>query len=60
MRYESPDFARCAGAHRPECATCKRNIDNSPINPEATMQRWVGVWVLDTPCEMRVPVEKQA
>ncbi len=58
MRYEAQDFARCAGAHRPECVTCLRNVDNSPVHPEARWQTWTGTWVLDTPCEMRVPVEE--
>ena len=60
MRYEAQDFARCAGAYRPECATCKRNVANSPISPDAVWQWWVGTWVLDTPCEMRVEMEKQS
>lgn len=54
--YEPMDFARCAGAHRAECDECRRNVQNSPVYPEAPRQVWTGPWVLETRCEMRVPL----
>lgn len=55
--YLANDFARCASnALRLECKTCLRNVNNSPVKPESR-QVWMGVWVLDTPCVSRVPME---
>jgi hypothetical protein len=47
--------ARCMGNGRDECGTCLRKT--LPDHPER--QWWIGPWVLDTPCESRIPINKQ-
>jgi len=48
MRYEAQDFARCAGnpcfAY---CKQCKRNVFNSPVDPDAMRQWYMGPWVVE-------------
>ena len=53
-------FARCVSAHWPACSDCLRNINVSPLGPTATRTVWIGPWVMDTPCESRVPPEGAA
>jgi hypothetical protein len=49
------DIARCAGAHLPECETCRRRTD-----PPHERQVWTGPWELPgVPCEMRIPAEPE-
>ena len=52
MTYEPQDFARCNGNPALEyCPQCKRNLKNSPVNPEATRQWYMGPWVEEKePC----------
>lgn len=57
MNYLPQDFARCMGAHKKECESCKRNAKINPPHPQAQRQTWIGPWVLDTPCESRVEKE---
>lgn len=48
MRYEAQDFARCAG--NPcftYCKDCKRNVINTPVNPKADRQWWMGPWIIE-------------
>ena len=48
MTYQPQDFARCAG--NPcftYCQKCGHNIKNSPVNPEATHQWYMGSWIID-------------
>lgn len=57
---KSQDFARCMSGHRKECETCQRNANINPPHSQSQRQVWIGVWVLETPCESRVPVGGQA
>jgi hypothetical protein len=57
MTYLPNDVARCAGAHKPECEDCLRNIKVSPLHPDAFRSVWIGPWVLDTPCISKLPKE---
>lgn len=48
QHYEAQDFPRCAG--NPcfsYCKDCKRNVINSPINPKAQGQWWMGPWIIE-------------
>lgn len=48
MQYESQDFARCNG--NPcfnYCRECKRNLKNSPVNPDAVSQWYMGPWIVE-------------
>ncbi len=54
MSYLPNDVARCAGAHKPECEDCLRNIKVSPLHPDAVRSVWIGPWVLETPCVSRM------
>lgn len=52
-RYIATDTAKCAGnpAHT-ECKDCLRRL--LPVHPNATMQTWMGPWVMDDePCPRR-------
>ena len=46
-KYMPDSFARCAGAFKDECKTCKRLESNAPFHPTTTRQTWVGPWVLE-------------
>ena len=48
MRFEAQDFARCAGNPCFEyCKACKRNVANSPVNPNSDRQWWMGPWIME-------------
>jgi hypothetical protein len=59
MNYLPNDVARCAGAHKPECEDCLRNIKVSPLHPDAFRSVWIGPWVLDEPCISKLTKEKE-
>lgn len=51
MNYLPSDYARCFSTPgREQCKTCQRNINNSPLHPDAARSVWVGPWVLEGPC----------
>jgi hypothetical protein len=56
-KYMPDNFARCAGAFKDECKTCKRLESNAPFHPTTTRQTWIGPWVLEDACPSRVPME---
>ena len=48
MQDEDQTFARCAG--NPAlgyCPLCKRNLKNSPVDPEAMQQWYMGPWIME-------------
>ena len=48
MTYEATDFARCNG--NPcfsYCKQCKRNLINSPANPDLYHQWYMGPWIME-------------
>ena len=48
MRFEAQDFARCAGNPCFDyCKACKRNVFNSPVNPDAMRQWYMGPWIIE-------------
>ncbi len=45
MNYKPEDFARCVSNPLLEqCKTCQRNLNNSPFDPDAQRQSWIGPW----------------
>lgn len=51
MRYLAQDFARCeSNPLLDQCKKCQRNVNNSPVDPRAGRQSWIGPWVGHGPC----------
>ena len=51
MNYLPEDFSSCVSNPLLEqCKTCQRNLNNSPFDPDAQRQSWIGPWVGHGPC----------
>lgn len=61
MNYLPRNFARCpSNPNRQQCKDCKRNITNSPIDPEMAWQTWIGPWTGHGECPDFVGVKDEA
>lgn len=61
MNYLPQDFSRCmSNPLLDQCKRCQRNINNSPVSPNAQRQSWIGPWVGHGPCPNGDFVEKKA
>lgn len=48
MNFKPQDFTRCAGNSAfVYCKACQRNVANSPVNPQADRQWYMGPWVME-------------